>query len=329
MTQFSSSARKREILAHSEKFAAARSEWRRKASFFHREDETYLRFLIPKHARVLEIGCGIGDTLAALEPSFGMGIDFSPSLVEEARKRYPNLSFRVGDAEDPATIAEIDAKFDYILVMDTIGSLEDIQKFFEQLHPLCTRETRIVIGYFSHLWRPILKLAEHTGQRMPLPEQNVLAPADVAALAELADFDFVKSERRVLMPISLFGIGRLVNRFISVLPGFRFFALRHYSVCRSLPAAGEDLKSVSVVIPARNERGNIEPAIQRIPAFCDDMEIIFIEGHSKDGTFEEMERVKAAYPDKDIKTMVQPGKGKGRCRFYCLRCGAWRCVDDP
>jgi SAM-dependent methyltransferase len=315
MTQFSSSARKREILAHSEKFAAARSEWRRKASFFHREDETYLRFLIPKHARVLEIGCGIGDTLAALEPSFGMGIDFSPSLVEEARKRYPNLSFRVGDAEDPATIAEIDAKFDYILVMDTIGSLEDIQKFFEQLHPLCTRETRIVIGYFSHLWRPILKLAEHTGQRMPLPEQNVLAPADVAALAELADFDFVKSERRVLMPISLFGIGRLVNRFISVLPGFRFFALRHYSVCRSLPAAGEDLKSVSVVIPARNERGNIEPAIQRIPAFCDDMEIIFIEGHSKDGTFEEMERVKAAYPDKDIKTMVQPGKGKADAVF--------------
>jgi SAM-dependent methyltransferase len=315
MTQFSGSARKRDILAHSEKFAAARSEWRRKASFFHREDESYLRFLIPKHARVLEIGCGIGDTLAALEPSFGLGIDFSPSLVDEARQRHPNLTFKVGDAEDPSTIAEIDAKFDYILVLDTIGSLEDIQKFFEQLHPLCTRETRIVIGYFSHLWHPILKLAEQTGLRMPLPEQNVLAPADVAALAELGNFDFVKSERRVLMPVSLFGFGRLINRFISVLPGFRLLALRHYSVCRSLPAEGEDLKSVSIVIPARNERGNIEPAIQRIPKFCDDMEIIFIEGHSKDGTFEEMERVKAAYPDKDIKTMIQPGKGKADAVF--------------
>ncbi len=315
MTQFSGSARKREILAHSEKYAASRSEWRHKAAFFHSEDETYLRFLIPKHARVLEIGCGIGDTLAALEPSFGLGIDFSPSLIDEARKRHPGLTFKVGDVEDPATIAAIGEKFDYILVLDTIGSLDDIQKFFEQLHPLCTRETRVVIGYFSHLWRPILKLAERTGQRMPLPEQNVLAPADVAALAELADLDFVKSERRVLMPASLFGLGRLINKFISILPGFRFFALRHYSVCRSLPATVEDLKSVTVVIPARNERGNIEPAIQRIPQFCDDMEIIFIEGHSKDGTFDEMERVKAAYPDKDIKTMVQPGKGKADAVF--------------
>jgi glycosyltransferase involved in cell wall biosynthesis len=117
------------------------------------------------------------------------------------------------------------------------------------------------------------------------------------------------------MPASLFGLGRLINKFISILPGFRFFALRHYSVCRSLPVSGEDLKSVTVVIPARNERGNIEPAIQRIPQFCDDMEIIFIEGHSKDGTFDEMERVKAAYPDKDIKTMVQPGKGKADAVF--------------
>lgn len=315
MTQFLGSARKREILAHSEKFATARSEWRRKAAFFHREDESYLRFLIPNHARVLEIGCGVGDTLAALQPSFGLGIDFSPSLVEEARKRHPNLMFKVGDAEDPSTIAEIGAKFDYILVLDTVGSLEDIQKFFEQLHPLCTRETRVVIGYFSHLWHPILKLAERTGLRMPLPEQNVLAPADVAALAELGNFDVVKSERRVLMPVSLFGLGRLINRFISVLPGFRLLALRHYSVCRSLLAEGEDMKSVSIVIPARNERGNIEPAIQRIPTFCDDMEIIFIEGHSKDGTFEEMERVKAAYPDKDIKTMIQPGKGKADAVF--------------
>lgn len=315
MTQYSISARKREILAHSETHAASRAEWRRKAEFFHREDENYLRFLIPKHARVLEIGCGIGDTLAALEPAFGLGIDFSPALIDEARKRHPALTFKVGDAEDPETIAAISEKFDYILVLDTIGSLDDIQKFLDQLHPLCTRETRVVIGYFSHLWRPILKLAERTGQRMPLPEQNVLAPADVAALAELADFDFVKSERRVLMPASLFGLGRLINKFISILPGFRFFALRHYSVCRSRPASGEDLKSVTVVIPARNERGNIESAIQRIPQFCDDIEIIFIEGHSKDGTFDEMVRVKAAYPNKDIKTMVQPGKGKADAVF--------------
>ena len=315
MTEFSSSPRKQAILAHAEAYAAARSEWRSKAGFFHREDEAYLRFLIPENARVLEIGCGIGDTLAALKPAYGVGIDFSPAQIGIARTRYPDLTFVIGDAEDPATIASVQGPFDYILVLDAIGSLDDVQKFLEQLHPLCTRETRVVIGYFSHLWQPVLKIAEWIGRRMPLPAQNALAPADVAALAQLADFQPVKAEQRILMPVPAFGLGHLVNRFISILPGFRFFALRHYSVCRSWPAAREDLKSATVVIPARNERGNIEPAVQRLPQFCDDIEIIFIEGHSKDGTFEEMERVKAAYPGKDIKLMRQPGKGKADAVF--------------
>lgn len=312
---FNASPRKAAVLAHSERHAAAREGWRQKARFFHAEDETYLRFLIPKGARVLEIGCGTGDTLAALEPSYGVGIDFSPGLIAEARRLHPGLSFVVGDAENPDTYGAIEGPFDYILVVDTIGSLDDVQAFFALLHPLCTRQTRLVIGYFSHLWHPALKLAELTGWRMPHPPQNVLAPADVRALARLAEFDPVKSEQRVLMPFSLFGIGRFVNRFISILPLFRIFALRHYSVCRSLQTIDDGLTSATVVVPARNERGNIEPAVLRLPAFCDDIELIFIEGHSRDGTYEEMERVKSAYPARDIKLMRQPGKGKADAVF--------------
>jgi SAM-dependent methyltransferase len=315
MANIANSPRKTAIFQHSEEYAASRHEWRRRGAFFHSEDEAYLRFLIPKGARVLEIGCGIGDTLAALQPSLGVGVDFSPAMIEVARKRYPDFSFRIGDAEDQATIAAIAGTFDYILVHDTIGSLDDCQKFFVQLHPLCTRETRIIVGYFSHLWQPVLKIAELLKFRMPYPAQNTLAPADIAALARLADFDPVKSEQRVLIPVSLFGVGRWVNRFISVLPGFRLFALRHYAVCRSLLHADDRLRSATIVIPARNERGNIEPAVKRLPLFSEDIEIIFIEGHSEDGTFEEMERVKAAYPERDIKTMRQPGKGKADAVF--------------
>lgn len=309
------SDRKAEILNHSQTYAASREAWRRKSAFFHREDEIYLRFLIPAGARVLEIGCGTGDTLAALSPSYGVGLDISPKMIQQARRLHPSLTFHVGDSEDATAITDLDGPFDYILVQDTLGSLDDCQKFFEQLHPLCTRQTRLVIGYFSHLWQPVLRFAEWMGQRMPYPAQNVLAPDDVANLALLADFDPVKTERRLLMPVSLFGIGRLLNRFVSILPGIRQLALRHYVVCRSMRTADDGLKSATVVIPARNERGNIEPAIQRLPQFCDDIEIIFIEGHSKDGTFEEIERVKAAYPDKDIKAMRQPGKGKADAVF--------------
>jgi SAM-dependent methyltransferase len=307
--------RKAAIRAHVEAVADTRAGWRDRNAYFHREDERYLRFLIPPGARVLDIGCGIGDTLASLQPSYGVGIDFSGAQLAIARQRHPGLNFIEGDAEDPATLAAAGGPFDFILVLDTIGSLDDCQAFVERLHPLCSRQTRLVIGYFSHLWYPVLKLAEALGQRMPQPDQNVLSPGDLRNLATLANFDPVKSEQRLLLPLWLFGVGRFVNRFLSVLPGLRALSLRHYLVARSLNCASREVSSVTAVIPARNERGNIEPAVQRIADFCDDIEIIFIEGHSRDGTYEEMERVKAAFPGKDIKVMRQPGKGKADAVF--------------
>jgi len=309
------SSRKAALRDHVNRFAASRAAWRKKASFFHEEDERYLQFLIPPGSRVLDIGCGNGDTLAALRPSYGVGLDFSSALIDIARQRHPELSFIEGDCEDETSLSAVGGPFDFILVLDTIGSLDDCQKLIAQLHPLCTRETRLVIGYFSHLWYPLLKLAEAVGLRMPQPDQNVLSPEDLRNLATLAEFEPVKSEQRVLLPMRLFGIGRFVNRFISVLPGFRQLALRHYLVARSLHDVAADKLSVTVVVPARNERGNIKPGVQRIGQFCAEVEIILIEGHSRDGTFEEMERVKAAFPDKDIKVMRQPGKGKADAVF--------------
>ena len=309
------SPRKAGILDHADRIAADRASWREKNSFFHDEDERYLRFLIPPGSRVLDIGCGIGDTLASLAPSLGVGVDFCGKQIAIARQRHPDLTFVEGDAEDPLTLDALQGPFDYILVLDTIGSLEDCQRFIALLHPLCTRDTRLVIGYFSHLWYPLLKFAELVGLRMSQPDQNVLSPSDLRGLARLADFDPVKSEQRVLSPVRMFGFGRFLNRFVSVLPGIRQLALRHYLVARSNRKASEEFASATVVIPARNERGNIEPAVQRIPDFCSDIEIIFIEGHSRDGTFEEMERVKQAYPSKDIKVMRQPGKGKADAVF--------------
>lgn len=309
------SARKAVILDHADRIAADRVTWREKNRFFHEEDERYLRFLIPPGSRVLDIGCGIGDTLASLAPSHGVGVDFCRGQIAIARQRHPDLTFVEGDAEDAATLDALQGPFDYILVLDTIGSVEDCQKFIAQLHPFCTRDTRLVIGYFSHLWYPLLKFAERVGLRMPQPDQNVLSPADLRSLAGLADFDPVKSEQRVLSPVRMFGLGRFLNRFVSVLPGIRQLALRHYLVARSGRRAREEFASATVVVPARNERGNIEPAVRRIPDFCGDIEIIFVEGHSQDGTFEEMERVKQAYPSKDIKVMRQPGKGKADAVF--------------
>lgn len=304
------SARKQAIFDNWQHQAHARTNWRQKAAFLHREDAAYLRFLIPKGLRVLDLGCATGDTLASLDPAHGVGIDFSPNLIEVARSRHADLAFIVGDVEDPATLAEVKGPFDVILMVDTLGSLDDCQAVLERLNPLCTRETRLILVYYSHLWQPFLKLAEILGLRMRQPPQNVLSPADIELIAGLAGFDAVKFERRLLSPFRLLGIGRFINRFLAPLPLLRALSLRHFTVTRSLPNAIKPLRSATVVVPARNERGNVEAAVQRIPNFCDEIEIVFVEGHSSDGTLAEIRRVKDAYPDRNIKVLEQPGKGK-------------------
>jgi SAM-dependent methyltransferase len=314
-TSTSMSARKRETRRLSDENAPARRKWLERTAFFHEEDIRYLKFLIPEGARVLELGCGTGDLLAALKPAFGVGVDFSEGMIREARAAHPQLTFFAGDIEDAAFVRSLPGPFDVIVVVDTLGAIDDCQAMFEHLHALCTPATRLVIGHFSHLWYPILKSAEAVGLKMPQPPQNVLSAVDVRALAALADFDAVKSEPRLLLSARLFGLGRLVNRFLAPLPLINHLCLRHYTICRSLRQLRRDVKSATVVVPARNERGNIEAAVKRTPRFTEDLEIIFVEGHSQDGTWQEIERVVAAYPDYDIKAMRQPGKGKGDAVF--------------
>jgi SAM-dependent methyltransferase len=309
------SPRKQEIRRRSDAAASERARWRERAAFFHSEDLRYLRFLIPEGSRVLELGCCTGELLAELKPSFGVGVDLSASAIEEARRAYPAYSFHAGDIEAPGFIESLPGPFDFIVIVDTLGSLDDCQQMFENLHSLCARETRLIVGYFSHLWYPALKFAEAVGLKMPQPPQNVLAPADVRALTALADFQPLKSETRLLSPLRLFGLGRIINRFLAPLPLLSSLCLRHYTVCRSLRRLGEAPRTATIVIPARNERGNIEPAIKRMPRFADSLEIIFVEGHSSDDTWGEIERVARANPQTNIKALRQPGKGKADAVF--------------
>ena len=306
------SSRKLRIIDHAARLAPARASWIARNRFFHDEETRYLRFLVPPGSKILELGCGTGDLLAALEPAHGVGIDISDVAVAEGRRRYPGLDLRCGDIEDAATLGSVEGPFDFILLADTIGDLEDVETTLDRLHALCGPDTRIILVYHSPFWAPVLKLAEWLGLKMPATEKNWLWPEDMQALLSLADFEPIRSELRMLSPRRLLGLGSLVNRFVATLPAIRRLCLRNYIVAQSLPRRREDPPaSVSIVIPARNEEGNIAAAIARMPRFADDMEILFVEGNSADGTWAEMLRVRDANPGWDIKCLRQDGKGKG------------------
>jgi len=253
-----------------------------------------MQFLIPPGKRVLELGCGRGDLLAALQPSYGVGVDFGAETIARAASRHPDLHFVPGDVEDPATLSGIEGPFDYIVIADTIGMFEDIDGTLRLVHQLCAPSTRIIISYYSHLWEPVLKLAEAMHLRSKQPKINYIATADFMNLLDLADFEVIREERRQLLPRRWLGLGPLINKYIAPLPGIRQLCLRTYIVGRPVRQFPDRKFSASILIPCRNEKGNIENAILRMPKFGSSQEILFVEGNSSDGTFEECQRVREA-----------------------------------
>lgn len=304
------SPRKQAIRELFDGLAGARDGWVRRNAAFYADDRRYMRFLIPPGSDVLEIGCGTGELLAALRPARGVGLDISGRMVALAAANHPHLRFLQGDIEDPATIEALDGRFDFIVLSDTIGLLDDVQAVLEMLHRVCGRETRVVIAYYSKLWEPALKLVERLGLKMPQVEQNWLSTDDIVGLFELTDYQVTRREWRQPLPKRLFGLGPLFNRTLGTLPGIRRLSMRNYIVARPMRQAALDRPSVTVVVPCRNESGNIEAAVSRMPRFCDDIEIIYVEGGSSDGSYEECLRVRDAYPQWDVKVLRQPGQGK-------------------
>lgn len=291
--------------------ASERDKWIEKNSFFYEEDRNYMRFLVPEGLKVLELGCGTGELLAALKPSKGVGVDISEKMVALAQGKFPELKFIAGDAESAEQIKKLDGPFDIIILSDLVGFLEDCEATLSNLHTLCTPDTRIIISYYSRLWEPVLNLAQLFGAKMPQGAQNWLSTDDISNLLYLSDFDEIKREWRQLLPKRAFGLGALVNRYMGTLPLIRKLSLRNYIVARPVRDTKPHNYSATVLVPCRNEKGNIENAVKRLPEFCDDLEVIYVEGHSSDGTYEECLRVKDAYPHMKIKVFQQPGKGKG------------------
>lgn len=314
------------VSAVMDEIALQRKKWIRRNKYYYKKLSEFLRFNIPENSSVIEIGCGIGNLLDELKPAHGAGIDISPAMISEARKNYPQYDFYVMNAEE----ITIESKFDYIIISDTIGYFNDVQRAFDQLQKLCTSKTRIIITYISFLWLPVLNLAEFLKLKMPQQRNNWLDIKDISNLLELSGFNVIKSGRKNLLPVYVPLLSELCNRFLANLPLINRLCLNKFIISRSI-IRKPDIDSVSVIVPARNEKGNIEAIIRRIPQMGSRTEIIFVEGNSTDDTFEEIKAMCVKYSKtKDLKYTKQDGIGKAdavRKGFAMASCDVLMILD--
>jgi SAM-dependent methyltransferase len=265
----------------------------------------YYNLLIPRDASVLEIGCGTGELLSLLHARSVCGIDIAEGQINKARTRLPHGRFLVQAGED----LSLTGKFDAIIISDTLNFSADVQLLLQRLHNVSTPQTRLYINFYSQVWRPVLELASRLGLRSQQPPGNWLSPSDVSGLLYLADWEPIKRQPRILYPALTPLLNQGLNRWVA--PLLPFLCLAIFVTARPKPREAIRERTVSVVIPARNEAGNIEPAVARTPMMGAWTELIFVEGNSTDETWAEIQRVKANHPYKRIKALQQSGKGKG------------------
>ncbi|KXW55841.1 glycosyltransferase family 2 protein [Ferrovum sp. PN-J185] len=209
---------------------------------------------------------------------------------------------------------DLDAlKIDYIVLGGVIHYERDIQNLLSVVHKKCHLDTRVIITYYNQLWKPLIRLASLLGWREKLPEMNWLAHEDIFNLLTLEDYELVWRDSKILIPFYIPIISNILNRYVAPLPVFRSLCMLNISVARPLIRTNPITNpSVSIVVPARNEAGNIESIIQRTPSMGPDDEIIFIEGNSSDNTWQVIRAVQEKYGNnRHIVIAQQDGKGKG------------------
>jgi len=290
-------------MAHWNLVAKKRDHWRGMGRWYHRRLIEIYGFLVNPNQRVLEIGCGMGSLISNLQPTRGVGVDFSPEMIARARQLHPQIEYHQLDAHD---LSSLDGEFDVIILSDTVNDLWDVQRALEQTHRLCNPHTRLILNFYSHLWQIPLALAQSLNLAAPLQNQNWLTPEDIQNMLRLAGFESIRTSSEILWPLPL---GGFADRYLVKLWPFREFALSNFVIARPAPQPKNN-PSVSVVVAARNEAGNIRPIYERLPKMGSGTELIFVEGHSHDNTFETIEKEIPLHPGTPSLLLHQTGIGK-------------------
>ena len=187
----------------------------------------------------------------------------------------------------------------------------DIEGLLNSIKPQLNRSSRLTVVAYNPYLSFLFQIATKLNLRKGETPSTFLTRTDLKNLCFLSGFEIVKFTPAAFLPLPFIGI--YIDKIVRNIPGLNLFSIAAVITLRPI-IAEKELPSLSIVIPARNEKGNIESALKRLAPFSEKipMEVIFVEGHSSDGTWEEIKRVAPLYTSqfKNIQLFQQTGKGK-------------------
>ncbi|MFQ5899714.1 MAG: glycosyltransferase [Candidatus Methylomirabilia bacterium] len=278
------------IKEYFERIAPVWDYWRTRNSFYHGRMRSLIRGMVPPGAKVLELGSGTGDLLAALKPSYGVGLNVAQRLTDAARDKFPTLDFYtvgVDQVRSPENFCP-----DYVVLNNMLDYVYDVWDLLESLRSLMSDHTLLIVTTNNPLWAPILRIGSRIGQRSPDSPRNFITNRDIRSVLELQGFDAVEEGLALPVPRRVPVIGAALNAVLPELPVFRYSSSIQYIAAR-LRASRAPL-SCSVVIPCHNEEENIVDCVQGVPPLGTWTEIVVVDDGSTDGTRRRVQEIMRA-----------------------------------
>jgi len=298
---------KQDVQQHFDSIASNYDYWKKKNAYYYITIKNFISRIIPPGKRVLEVGCGTGEILAAMQPSRGLGIDISNQMVQLASAKFPQYAFIHSPIED----LRLDEKFDYIILVDVVDHVYDVMDVFENLYRFCHPATKVILTTINPWWDPALMFMEKIGAKMPEGPHNFIEKRSLIKMLELLDFSISHSGYLLLFPKNIPLLSFLANSLGVRIWGLNKFSSVQYMTIQSGVKNEVDLGlGCSVIIPCYNEQDNIEEAVRRIPQMGKMTEIVVVNDGSTDQTAQKIRVLQSEFPNLKL-VDYSPNVGKG------------------
>lgn len=282
--------------------------------YFRSEVSRLILSQIVPGSNVIDFGCGDASTLVSTKARNMFAIDLDDSVLDIDTSSVEGNFVAICSPVEHVNMAELGLTFDYVILSGLLEHVYDILTVLQQAKKSSSPETRILVVTYSRLWQPLFRMAEKLGLKSSLPIQNWVPVSELENLGEQSGLEVVKKQKAILIPFFIPLLSRWINKWIAPLPLVRQLAFAHLTVLKPIQDPTE-LNSVSVVVAARNESGNIRGILERMPKLAERQEVIFVEGHSTDDTWDVIQKSTVEFQSIDypfeIKAFQQEGKGKG------------------